>query len=207
MWVFYPVLQLLDVRSLRHAPVSQLFRVAQQKQTDQTRPETVKSTCHRPGKVFLLALLFFPSSAAPLPQALPCLDRRRYWLRRDAPPHRIHSIASHRKLGTFAYGFRVRIRRRPDSLSLSAHPWSFFSLSMQPTRGEASSLPILPLLSFPLNLSPLTSLSLSFFSLLLFSLLHLTSPQLFNYLYYISSRLQLVTSFLLYLPHHLRRVH
>lgn len=75
---------------------------------------------------------------------------------------------------------------------------------MQPTRGEASSLPILPLLSFPVNLALVT---FSFLFFLPSSLLHPTSPQLINYLYYISSRTYLVTSFLLYLPYHLRRVH
>lgn len=71
---------------------------------------------------------------------------------------------------------------------------------MQPTRGEASSLPILPLLSFPVNLALDFSFTFFFHSFfLLSSLLHLTSPQLINYLYYISSRLELVISFYTYL--------
>lgn len=108
----------------------------------------------------------------------------------DATLLRIHSIASYR-IANSAHLAMDSVSAFVDvqTLVLAAHPWGFFSLSMQPPRGEASSLPILPLLSFPVNLildlfsTYLSSIFLSSF------LLHLTSPQLINFLYYISSRL------------------
>lgn len=119
-------------------------------------------------KVFLLALrplsLVSRSTASgtPLSGSPPLLAHTR----RSSASIPSHRIATQRKLGTFVYGIRVRIRLLYSSLGL------LYPL-MQPTHGEASSHPIVPLLSFPVNFALFL---LSFF--LSFSLLHPTSLQL-----------------------------
>lgn len=112
-----PVLQLCGMRSLRHAPSFSCSGWPSRSKQIKHGPKEPSVLVIGQAKFSYWRSFLFPSSAAPLPQALPCLDRRRYWLRRDAPPHPFHRIVSYRKLGTFGDGFRVRIRPRPDSRS------------------------------------------------------------------------------------------
>lgn len=107
-------------------------------------------------------------------QPLHCLRHSLVWI--------AAAIGSHATLLRIPF-HRIASQRNANSAHLSMDSASAFvsfcsSLGllfplMQPTRGEASSLPIVPLLSFPANFALVTSLSsiLSFF-------LHLTSLQL-----------------------------